>query len=260
MRQPTNPHPRFRHLWHPALLLALVLLALPATSPAAQPRVAVASNFAGAMKQIAARYETETTRQVTLIFGATGKHYAQIHNGAPFDLFFAADTLRPYLLAEEGVAVPNTRFTYAMGQLILWSPQPGLIDPQAQLLAGPDFRHLAVANPRLAPYGAAARAVLESRGLWHTLQGRLVQGENIGQTLQFVTSGNAELGFVALSQVQRPDHPLTGSWWLVPPDQYPPITQQAVLLRDSPEARDFLAFCRGPSAREILLAFGYGVP
>lgn len=223
-------------------------------------RVAVASNFADTLSAVAARFEQESGHQLILIPGSTGKHYAQIHHGAPFDIFLAADTLRPELLQQEGLALPGTRFTYAVGKLVLWSPDEGVVDPAGKVLEQPDFRHLAIANPKLAPYGQAAWEVLQARGLWDALEDRLVRGENISQTIQFVDSGNAELGFVAWSQVQRPGRQPTGSWWEVPQVLYTPIEQQAVLLRDSPLARDFLAFLRSEEVRTILRDYGYGTP
>ncbi len=242
----------------PALLL-MAVAALPAARPARaeEIRVAVASNFAEAMTVIAGRFEADTGHQVTLIFGSTGRIYAQIVNGAPFDVFLAADAHRPALLEQDGMARPGSRFTYAVGQLVLWSPDPGLVDAGGDVLAQGGFRHLAVANPGLAPYGAAAREVLRARGLWEELAGRIVRGENIGQTFQFVRSGNAELGFVARSQVVRPGRPREGSWWDVPPELHEPLEQQAVLLADKDTARDLLSFMGSDAALEIIRDYGY---
>jgi molybdate transport system substrate-binding protein len=223
-------------------------------------RVAVASNFADTIKTIAARFEAVTEHKVVLIFGATGKLYAQISNGAPYDAYFAADVRRPERLEAEGVARPGTRFTYAVGRLLLWSPKPGYVDPEAAVLEAGRYRHLAIANPRLAPYGRAAQQFLQARGVWDVLQGKLVRGENIGQTFQFVRSGNVELGLVARSQVQRPGHPAGGSWWAVPQALYSPIAQQAVLLRENDTARDFLAFVRSKPAQAIIESYGYETP
>ena len=174
--------------------------------------------------------------------------------------FLAADEERPALLEEKGAALPGTRFTYAVGRLMLWSPRNDLVDPEAEVLKKDGFRHLAVANPRLAPYGLAAQNVLESLGLWQILQPRLVRGENIGQTFQFVFSGNAELGFVALSQYLGLDPARRGSVWLVPESMHAPIRQQAVLLVDDPIARAFLEFLQSPAAREVIRDHGYGLP
>ena len=222
--------------------------------------VAVASNFTGAMQEIALRFEEQTGHSIALSPGSTGKHYAQIVHGAPFDLFFAADSARPRKLEEGGQAVRDTRFTYAIGTLVLWSPDPGRVDPSGEVLGGGDFRFLAIANPDLAPYGRAARETLQALGLWSFLESRLVRGENIGQAFQFVHSGNAELGLVATSQVSRPGRPLTGSGWTVPQDLYTPIEQQAVLLKDSRGGREFLAFIRGEEALRVIENYGYLAP
>ena len=237
------------------------LLALAAgQAVAGEARVAVASNFTSAVEAIAERFEAATDHEVTLVFGSTGKHYAQIHNGAPFDAFFAADVKRPRLLDEEGMAVPKSRFTYAVGRIVLWSPKEGYVDPEGRVLEGGGFRHLAIANPRLAPYGKAAEQVLRGRGLWDTLRGRMVRGENIGQAFQFVKSGSAELGFVAYSQVKRPNRRTEGSLWAPPRSSYSPIEQQAVLLNENEAARAFMAFVKGPEATAIIQGFGYGTP
>ncbi len=243
-----------------ALAFIAALLGPPVATPASaeEIRVAVASNFNSAIKEIAGRFERETPHDITLVFGSTGKLYAQIRNGAPFDAFFAADAKRPRLLEEAGLGQPGSRFTYAVGRLALWSPKTAYVDGEGKVLEEGNFRHLALANPRLAPYGRAAREVLERRGRWLSLRDRMVRGENIGQTFQFVKSGNAELGFVAWSQVKRPGQAMTGSWWEVPQTLYSPIEQQAVLLQDKPAARAFLAFVRGRDAAEIIRAYGYG--
>jgi molybdate transport system substrate-binding protein len=243
-----------------ATVAALVLPFTPPRAFADEIRVAVASNFAEAVKEIAGRFESESGDKVTLVFGSTGKHYAQIKNGAPFEAFFAADVERPRLLEQEGVALAGSRFTYALGKVILWSPRTDFVDPEGNVLDTGDFRHLALANPKLAPYGKAAEQVLRKRELWRSLQRRMVRGENIGQTLQFVESGNAELGFVAYSQIRSPDHPTEGSFWDVPQSLYDPIEQQAVLLKDTDAARAFLAFVKSDEALEIIRGFGYGTP
>lgn len=227
---------------------------------AAEIRVAVASNFTDAARQIARRFEAESGHRAVLVFGSTGKHYAQILNGAPFDAFLAADVHRPELLETAGIAVPGSRFTYAVGRIVLWSRQPGYVDPAGKVLESGDFRHLALANPQLAPYGRAAREVLEARGLWARFEGRMVRGETIGQAYQFVYSGNAELGFVAYAQIVRPGAPPEGSWWEVPQELYAPIEQQAVLLTEDAAARAFIEFVRSEAAREIIRAHGYGFP
>lgn len=221
-------------------------------------RIAVASNFTETIRSIAGEFQEETGHRVILSNGSSGKHYAQIKNGAPFDAFFSADSYRPELLEQQGVAIPGSRFTYAVGKLVLWSPQPGLVEAGGKVLDEGTFRNLSVANPKLAPYGKAAREVLQKRGLWKKLSRRMVRGENIGQAYQFVKSGNAELGFVALSQIQRPKMPISGSYWLIHQSLYTPINQQAVLLKDRAAARAFLDFVKRESVAAIIHDFGYG--
>ncbi len=238
------------------ILAVLVLIEAP-SAPAEPVNVAVASNFTDAARALAARFQRHSGQQVTLVFGSTGKHYAQILHGAPFAAFLAADSERPRRLEQTGTARPGSRFTYAIGRLVLWSPRAGFVDGRGRVLAEGHFKHLAVADPRLAPYGRAARQVLEHRGLWQTLQGRLVRGGNVGQAFQFVRSGNAELGLVALSQARRARR---GSLWEPPQKEYDPIVQQAVLLRDDATARAFLAFLRSDEGRALIRSFGYGTP
>lgn len=241
-------------------LIACVLTLGAGLTIADEIHVAVASNFTKTIKALAGRFEASSGHRVTLSFGSTGKHYAQIKNGAPFDAFFAADVKRPELLDKEGVALPGSRFTYAIGKIVLWSPKRGAVDAEGKVLEEWKFRHLAIANPKLAPYGRAARQVLQDRGIWEALQDRMVRGENIGQTFQFVKSGNAELGFVALSQIIDPGHAIEGSLWKVPQSLYTPIEQQAVLLRESDAARAFLAFVKNDESLEIIHGFGYATP
>ena len=242
------------------LILGVATLMALASEPlsAAQINVAVASNFTDAITTISERFKARTSHHVTLIFGSTGKHYAQIKNGAPFDVFFAADIQRPKLLEKEGIALPESRFTYAFGKVVLWSPKSNYVDPKGNVLKRDGFRYLAIANPKLAPYGVAAQDVLQALGIWEELSGRLVRGENINQAFQFVKSGNAELGFVAYSQVKQPGRPVLGSVWEVPQALYTPIEQQAVLLKNSKVARSFLVFSQSEEAREIIRGYGYG--
>jgi molybdate transport system substrate-binding protein len=250
------------HPFQSVSLSALIISILPffsAQAPAAELRVAVASNFAGPATELAEQFEQHTAHKLRLSFGSTGKHYAQIKYGAPFDIFFAADESRPQRLEREGLAVTGTRFTYAVGKLVLWSPRTGYVDNAGKVLERADFRFLAIANPRFAPYGIAAREVLKSRGLWNTLQGKLVQGENIAQTYQFVSSGNAQLGFVAYAQLISRNETKHGSIWNIPPELYTPIRQQAVLLHDSVAARGFLNYLRGEKGMAIIKAHGYDV-
>ena len=238
----------------------LVVLLL-AVSPVmgGEPRIAVASNFAEAIKSIARLFETKTGQRVVLVPGSTGKHYAQIRNGAPFAAFLAADVRRPELLESEGLTLVGSRFTYAVGKVVLWSPRAGYVESQGAVLSGGTFRYLAMANPKLAPYGRAAQEVLQSLELWGKLRGRMVRGENIGQTFQFISSGNAELGFVAFSQIKRVGREAEGSYWDIPQALYTPIEQQAVLLKEDAVARAFLEYVRGEEAQKIIRGYGYGV-
>jgi len=238
-------------------LAGLLALVACGAAQANDVQVAVAANFTAPMQKIAAAFEHDTGHKAVLAFGATGKFYAQIVNGAPFEVLLAADDETPAKLEAEHRTVPGTRFTYATGKLVLWSAQDGYVDGQGQVLKTGDFAHLAIANPKTAPYGAAAVETLHKLHVYERVQGRLVQGENIAQAYQFVDSKNAELGFVALSQViNRKD----GSRWLVPQEDYAPITQDAVLLtpgKDSAAAKDFLAYLRGDEAVTIIKSFGY---
>ncbi len=241
------------------LLLLVIVSGCCRALPAAELHVAAASNFSPVLEALIPDFAARTGHRVIVSYGASGTLYAQIRNGAPFAVLLSADAQRPQRLEAEGLAVPGSRFTYALGRLVLWSPSPQRVDAAGKVLAGGEYRFLAIANPDTAPYGAAARAVLEALGLWPAVQGRLVQGENIGQTFQFVASGNAELGFVALSQTIGHG----GSRWVVPPDLYPPIGQQAVLLtagRDNPAARAFLDFLQSETARQQIAGAGYGLP
>jgi molybdate transport system substrate-binding protein len=236
--------------------LAAFLAGLPAA--AEQIRVAVATNFSATMDALVARFEARSEHTVLVSFGSTGNHYAQIRNGAPFDAFFAADAERPRLLEEERVAVAGSRLLYAVGRLALWSARARYVDDAGRVLDGGDFRHLAIANEELAPYGAAAREILLARGVWDSVQPRLVRGQDIGQAYSFVATGNAELGFVAYSQIKNPEIEPIGSYWLVPETLHEPIEQHAVLLRDGAAAREFLEFVRSDEARSIIRSYGYG--
>ena len=242
-------------------MLAVMLAAMPVQ--AAEVSVAVASNFTVALDQIISKFELASGHHVLVSSGSTGKLYAQINHGAPFDVFLSADSERPQRMELEKLAVNGSRFTYAAGRLVLWSPKAGMVDAGGQVLRQGTFQHLAIANPKTAPYGAAARDVLENLDLLKALQTRLVQGEDIGQTFQFVASGNAELGFVSLAQVKAAAPNYQGSYWLVPQTLHRPILQQAVLLekgRNNLAARDFLVFLKGSAARAIIEHNGYTVP
>ncbi len=240
-------------------LIPCFIMALP-FAHADTLRVAVASNFADTLRALAGTFEQQTGHTLQVLPGSTGKHYAQIRNGAPFDIFLAADVRRPALLEKAGVGVPATRFTYALGQLVLWSASPNKVDARGDVLLQSDFKRLAIANPALAPYGRAARDVLEARGLWVSLQAKIVRGENIAQTFQFIQTGNAELGFVAWSQLLRHDGTAEGSWWSIPQSLYRPIEQQALQIKDTPAARAFMNFLQSPEARADIKAHGYGLP
>ena len=240
------------------LSLLAVLLVAASEAEADEVKIAVATNFVAAMNALVERFAETSGHTVLVSSGSTGGHYAQIKNGAPFDAFFSADSERPRLLEAEGVAVPGSRFRYAVGRVALWSTRAGYVDADGEVLGTGDFRHVAIANPELAPYGAAARDVLMARGLWGRLQPRLVTGQDIGQAYSFVQTGNAELGFVAWAQIKQPRGEILGSYWLVPESLHRPIEQEAVLLRDVPAARALLEFVRGPEAREIIRSYGYG--
>ena len=244
-------------------MLPLICAALCLSAQADEVRVAVAANFATPLKTLAAEFEKESGHTLALSAGASGKLYAQIKSGAPFDVFLSADDETPARLEKEGDAVSGSRFTYAVGRLVLWSAQPNTVDAQGAVLKTGNFKHLALAAPHLAPYGAAAVQTLTQLGLLAALQPRFVQGESIGQTYSFVGSGNAELGFVALSQVFENGRINQGSGWIVPASLHEPLRQDAVLLtrsRDKAAARALLAFLQGSKARGLIRAFGYEAP
>jgi molybdate transport system substrate-binding protein len=238
-------------------LLALVTLFSPASLAVADTaRAAVAANFTTTAEQLAVQFAAETGHELSLSFGATGMLYTQIAQGAPFDVFLAADAVRPSLAVENGLGVGGTVFAYATGSLALYGPSLDLGDGEA-VLRDADFRKLAIADPETAPYGRAAMETLGSLGLAEELGPRLVTGENISQALQFVESGNAELGFVAASQVAGQEHV-----WIVPAGLHQPIEQDAVLLthgKDNPAAIAFMAFLRSPAAVTLIEAAGYTV-
>ncbi len=239
----------------------LLILACPCCASAGEVLVAVAANFAGPIARIGEAFTAGTGHVLKVSSASTGKLYAQIVGGAPFEVLLAADDETPRRLLAEGHAVAGTRFTYAIGQLVLWSTRPGLVDDQGAVLASGRFRQLAVANPKTAPYGRAAHQVLQARGLAQTLTPRLVTGESIAQAHQFVATGNAEIGFVALSQVVLPGKNTTGSMWRVPQDLYTEIRQDAVLLKTgagNPAAMALLAFLQGQTARQVMRDHGYG--
>ncbi len=241
--------------------LALSLLAAFATGAHAdEVSVAVAANFTAPMQKIAAAFEKDSGHKAVLSFGATGKFYAQINNGAPFGILLAADDTTPAKLAQEGKGVAASRFTYAIGQLVLWSKQAGYVDDTGAVLKTGDYRHIAIANPKLAPYGLAAMETLQHLGLTDAVTPKIVQGENIGQTYQFAASGNAQLGFVALSQVMEDGKLREGSAWIAPSAMHEPIRQDAVLLnsaKDNAAATALMQYLKGDKARAIIQSYGY---
>lgn len=242
------------------LLSALLILLGSATAFADEVQLAVAANFTAPMKQIAANFEKDTGHKALMSFGATGKLYAQIINGAPFDVFLAADDETPAKLEREGGAVNGSRFTYAIGKLVLWSAQPGLVDPQGDVLRKNEFTKIAIAAPKLAPYGAAAVETMTRLGLLAKLAPKLVSGESIGQTYGFISTGNAELGFVALSQVYEGGKLRSGSAWIVPESLHNAIRQDAVLLskgKDNKAALSLMAFLKTEKAKDVIRSFGY---
>ena len=223
-------------------------------------QVAVAANFAAPMQKIAAHFEQDTGHKVQLAFGATGKFYAQIRNGAPFEILLAADDTTPEKLEKEGSGIAGSRFTYAIGKLVLWSSKPGFVDDKGDVLKKGDFKHISIANPKLAPYGAAAIETLTALKLLDAIQPKFVQGENIAQTHQFVATGNAELGFIALSQVMKEGKILEGSAWIVPDNLHQPIRQDAVLLdkgKGQPAAEALMKYLGSDKARSVIRTFGY---
>jgi molybdate transport system substrate-binding protein len=242
------------------IFFALALGLFSFTASADEIKVAVASNFTTTMNDIAAAFEASTGHKLSLSYGSSGKFYAQIKNGAPFEIFFSADVEKPLQLEKDGLTVADTRFTYAIGMLALWSSKPGLVDTEGKILSQGNFNKLAIANPRLAPYGVAAMQVLEALNITKSLKPKLVQGENIAQTFQFVETGNAELGFIALSQIMKRGLITKGSTWIVPSYLHKPVRQDAVLLKagaDSTAARQLLKFMRSRQATSIIAAYGY---
>ncbi len=247
-----------------AFWAGVALLIAGCSAAAADVQVAVAANFAAPMKAIAADFERSTGHRAVLSFGASGRFYAQIVAGAPFEVLLSADAQVPERLVAQGLALADTRRTYALGRLVLWSADAGRIDDQARVLRNPQVRRLALANPKLAPYGHAAQQALRALGLESAWQGRLVMGESIAQAHQFVATGNAEIGFVAWSQVMdEGGRPVAGSAWPVPETLHAPIRQDLVLLaagRVNPAAQALLDHLRSPSAQAAIVRHGYRLP
>ena len=244
-----------------ATWLAAALLACGAAQ-SAEVTVAVAANFAGPLAKLAEGFTASTGHTLKTSAGSTGKFYSQIVAGAPFDVLIAADDETPKRLIAEGRAVAGSSFTYAIGVLVLWSAQPGLVDDQGAVLASGKFSKLAIANPKLAPYGQAGLDAIKAKGLSEALVPRLVMAESIGQAYQFVVTGNAELGFVALSQVAVPGKPVTGSYWRVPASLHGEIRQDAVLLKAGEKntaATALLAYLKSPAGKAVIQSFGYGL-
>ena len=242
-------------------LLTLVLFFPVAVTPALaeQVLVAVAANFVPSFREVAMEFEKATGHNVQVAPGSTANFYAQIKNGAPFDVFFSADVERPKLLEDEGLGVKGSRFTYAIGRLVLWSPDPNLVKGE-DTLRSESFKHLAIANPKTAPYGVAAMQAMQKLGVWESVQPRLVLGENLGQTIGFIESGNAELGFLALSQVLDPKMKGKGGRWDVPINLHEPIQQDVVLLakgKENPAAKALMDFMGGSQATAIIERYGY---
>ena len=246
---------------HPLKLLACAVALLATVGArAAEVQVAVASNFTGPMQRIAATFEAETGHKALLSFGSTGAFYAQIRNGAPFQLLLSADDETPARLEREGATVAGSRFTYAIGRLVLWSAQPGVVDDKGEVLRRSGEGRIALANPKLAPYGSAAIEALTALGLLQSLQPRFVQGENIAQTYQFAATGNAQLGFVSMSQVMVDGKLATGAGWVVPASLHRPIRQDAVVLaagKNNAAAAALAAYLQSDKARAIIRSFGY---
>lgn len=243
-------------------LIALISTLVIGQAFAEEVQIAVAANFTAPIEEIGKAFYKSTGHQLKVSTGASGKFYAQIKNGAPFQVFLSADEDKPSLLEKDGLAVQGTRFTYAVGKLVLWSADPAVVDAKGQVLLMSSFNKLAVANPKTAPYGEAAMETLNALKLKSLLEPKMVMGENISQTYQFVATGNAAIGFVALSQVTKGNRMTSGSAWVVPERLYSPIKQDAVLLvngKDSAAARQFLIFLRGAEATKVIKSYGYGV-
>ncbi len=246
------------------IITLAALLVLSATSSAEPLTIAVASNFSRTAHELAVHFEQASGSPVQTATASTGKLYAQIENGAPFDIVLAADVLRPQLMEQSGIGVVGSRHTYAIGGLVLWSRDKNLsVDGCREALTKLGRQKLAIANPNTAPYGAAAKEFLQAAGLWESVRPNLVYGENISQTLQFVASGNASLGLIARSQAVDSRLPESTCRWPVPGTMHKPIEQQAILLRraaDKKIALEFLGFLHGPVARQIISSHGYSVP
>lgn len=258
---PAGHRCRFIALVVPVVFVAGALGGAASGVRAGEVAVAVAANFAVPLERIAAGFTAASGHTVKASPGATGKFHSQIVAGAPFEVLIAADDETTRRLVTDGHAVAGTAFTYAIGRLVLWSARPGLVDDQGAVLASDRFSKVAIANPKVAPYGAAALEVLKARGLAEAVSRKVITAQSIGQAFQFVATGNADIGFVALSQVASPGKPAAGSWWVVPENLHGEIRQDAVLLKageKNPAAVALMAYLRTPAAREVVRSFGYG--
>jgi molybdate transport system substrate-binding protein len=242
------------------VVIAGFLLSLATGASGAETQVAVAANFTEPAREIAAGFKAATGHTAVLNFGSSGAFLTQLSHGAPYEVFLSADADRPTKAEKDGLAVPRTRFTYAIGRLVLFSKTPGLVDGGGKVLAGAGFQKIAIADPAAAPYGVAAIQTLRKLGRYEALKPKIVQGASIAQTYQFVDSGAAEVGFVALSQVINVKG---GSRWVVPTADHAPILQQALLLRTgdrNPAARAFMDYLKTPAAKAVIRRYGYEVP
>jgi len=230
------------------------------TAHADEVQVAVAANFTAPIQAIAADFEKDTGHKLVAAYGATGQFYTQIKNGAPFEVFLSADDTTPQKLESEGATVKGSRFTYAVGTLALWSAKEGYVDAKGEVLKKNEFKHLSIANPKAAPYGLAATQLLAREGLSDQVKDKLVEGQNITQAYQFVSTGNAELGFVALSQIYKDGKVTGGSAWIVPASLHDPIKQDAVILhkgKDSAAAKALVDYLKSPKAAAVIKSYGY---
>lgn len=243
-----------------SLIVPLVVALTASRAHSAEVQVAVAANFTGPMEQIVPAFERSTGHKAVVAYGTVGKFYAQITNAAPFEVLISSDDETPNRLIADGLAIAKSRVTYAVGSLVLYSAKEGLVDDQGEILKQGAFSRLAIANPKVAVYGAAAVKVMNSQGVYTTLEPKIVLGENITQAYQFVATGNADLGFVALSQIYKDGISAKGSHWLVPKDLYPPLKQDAILLvrgEHNEAAKSLLDFLHSEPAQEIIRSFGY---
>jgi molybdate transport system substrate-binding protein len=252
--------PQF-NLW--SVAVALLFSIVTCSVNAGEVNAAVAANFTVPVQQIAALFEKETGNTVKFSFGSTGKFYSQIKEGAPFDVLLVADEKTPKKMEQEGLAVANTGFVYAIGKLVLWSAKAGYVDEKGAVLSNGSYNKLSYADPKLAPYGLAAQETLQKLNLWDKVQSKLVTGDSITQAYQFAATGNAELAFIALSQITKDGKVTEGSWWIISAELYSPIKQSAILLsaaKDKAASQAFLNFLKSEKAVAIIRNFGYELP